>query len=341
MTDPTPPAGHRSHDPHEIENLCAAGTQTYARALRAGRITRQDAAPAPCLLDFGLLRPDPGDPGRLLPAAPAVVLPQLMRAIEDDIARHRRREATLAELFEPFMELGTPDAAAADGPDGSGTTVLHGLRTINHAIGEAMAHAVGELLTVQPGGARPSGALAAARPREQAMLGRGARMRTLYQHTARHSAPVVAHYEQLRGDVEVRTLSEVTERLVVIDRAVAFIPAAKDRTVALRVHHPALVGYFVTTFERLWRLATPMWPTPARRATPHGVPARQYEIAELLVEGHTDAEIALRLAMNVRTVRVHIAKLASTLGSDSRAQLGYLIGRSGLLEPGVGSSPRP
>lgn len=36
--------------------------------------------------------------------------------------------------------------------------------------------------------------------------------------------------------------------------------------------------------------------------------------------------------MNVRTARVHIAELAATLGSDSRAQLGYLIGRSGILD---------
>jgi hypothetical protein len=36
--------------------------------------------------------------------------------------------------------------------------------------------------------------------------------------------------------------------------------------------------------------------------------------------------------MNVRTARVHIAKLAATLGSESRAQLGYLIGRSGILD---------
>jgi hypothetical protein len=35
--------------------------------------------------------------------------------------------------------------------------------------------------------------------------------------------------------------------------------------------------------------------------------------------------------MNIRTARVHIAKLAATLGSDSRAQLGYLIGQSGIL----------
>ena len=36
--------------------------------------------------------------------------------------------------------------------------------------------------------------------------------------------------------------------------------------------------------------------------------------------------------MNVRTARVHIAKLASALGSDSRAQLGYLIATSGILD---------
>ncbi len=35
----------------------------------------------------------------------------------------------------------------------------------------------------------------------------------------------------------------------------------------------------------------------------------------------------------IRTTRVHIAKLAATPGSGSRAQLGYLIGRSGILDP--------
>ncbi|MGX2996227.1 LuxR C-terminal-related transcriptional regulator [Streptomyces sp. JNUCC 64] len=332
MTDPTPDPGRRTdgHLPHAVEDLCTTGTEAYAHALRAGRIPAGDAAGAPCLLDAGLLRPDPEGAGWLLPTAPAVVLPRLLRAIEEDIARHRRREATLADLFEPFLALGA--AGAADGQ--GGITALDGTLRIDEAIAEAMSGAREELLTIQPGGARPPTALATARPREQAMLDRGARMRTLYQHTARHSAVVVGHYEQLLGDVEVRTLSEVTERLVVIDRATAFIPASTDRTAALQIRQPALVAYFVTTFERLWRLATPMWPTPAHRPAPRGVPARQHEIAGLLIEGLTDAEIARRLAMNVRTVRVHIAKLADALGSGSRAQLGYLIGRSGILEHG-------
>ncbi|MGC5565049.1 hypothetical protein ACPYPG_19715 [Streptomyces sp. FR-108] len=46
----------------------------------------------------------------------------------------------------------------------------------------------------------------------------------------------------------------------------------------------------------------------------------------------SDAVVAERLGLDVRTARAHIAKLAELLGSESRAQLGYLIGRSGILD---------
>jgi DNA-binding NarL/FixJ family response regulator len=97
--------------------------------------------------------------------------------------------------------------------------------------------------------------------RDQDLLSRGGRIRTLYQHTLRHAPSLLARCEQLRGDAEARSLDEVTDRLIVVDSA-----------------------------------------------------------------------IADRLGMNVRTARVHIAKLAATLGSESRTQLGYLIGRSGILD---------
>ncbi|EPH46372.1 helix-turn-helix transcriptional regulator [Streptomyces aurantiacus] len=280
--------------PHGPDELCEAGSALYARALREGRVRHQDADAAPCLLDFGLLHPDTDDTAWLRPTAPAVALPQLLR-----------------------------------GPE---ITVLDGFERINAAITQAMSDATEELLTVQPGGARSPEILADALPREQELLSRGCRMRTLYQHTTRHSLPALAHYEQLDGDVEVRTLNEVTERMVVLDHAVAFIPGSKDRTVALEVRQPAIVDYLITTFERLWRLATPMFPNAAQLPAENGVTTRQRAIAELLIEGLTDTEIAARLGMNVRTAREHIAKLAAILGSNSRAQLGYLIGQSGILD---------
>ncbi|MDQ0933582.1 DNA-binding NarL/FixJ family response regulator [Streptomyces turgidiscabies] len=100
----------------------------------------------------------------------------------------------------------------------------------------------------------------------------------------------------------------------------------------MEIRHPALIAYFVTAFDRLWQLATPMYPQAVDRPSANSITSRQRAIATLLIEGHTDAVIAARLAMNVRTARVHIAKLATLLGSDSRAQLGYLIGQSGILK---------
>lgn len=313
---------------HAPDELCKAGSVLYVRAVTEGRVLRETAAETPCLIGFGLLRPDPDDALWLLPTAPAVALPRLLRAIEEDIALQRRRETKLADLFEPLMALGVHSVSTPGAPE---ITVLDGFERINSAISESMAPAVHELLTIQPGGTRSPEVLATALPLEQSLLSRGGRMRTLYQHTTRHALPVLAHFEQLEGDVEVRTLDEVTERLVVIDRAVAFIPASKDRSIALEVRHPALVDYFATTFERFWRLAAPMHPWPAPEPSGNGISGRQRAVAGFLIEGLTDSEIAERLGLNVRTARVHIAKLASILGSNSRAQLGYLIGRSGIL----------
>ncbi|MGI5456524.1 helix-turn-helix transcriptional regulator [Streptomyces sp. CA-249302] len=320
------PARHPEHGP---EGLCAAGTRLYERALREGHVTSADAAAAPCLVDFGLLHPALTDLDRLEPVAPAVALHRLLRSVEERIADERRREQLLTETFEPLMRMDGRRTGADEFPTAS---VLSGYGRIGRAITRAMADSSGELLTIQPHGQRPPEVHAEALARDQALLDRGGRIRTLYPHTLRHSLAVIARYEQLNGDVEARTLDEVTDRLIVIDRSVAFIPASKDRKLALEIRHPAIVGYLATAFDRLWRLATPMHPQAVRQPTLNGVTPRQHAIAALLVEGHTDAVIADRLGMNIRTARVHIAKLAATLGSESRAQLGYLIARSGILD---------
>jgi DNA-binding CsgD family transcriptional regulator/sugar-specific transcriptional regulator TrmB len=316
---------------HGAEELCAEGLSLYVRALRDGRVPVEDADKSPCLVDLGLLHPDIADPGCLQPVAPAVMLHRLLRRSAERIADERRREERLETAFAPLLRLDGSRTAAAENPT---LTVLGDMERINQAITEAMADATEELLAIQPNvSPRSEEAQAVALDRDQALLDRGGRIRTLYQHTQRHRPLTLARYEQLRGDAEARTLDEVTERLLVIDRQVAFIPASRDRSLALEVRHPALIDYFVTTFDRLWHLATPMYPESVKHPSLNGISQRQHAIAGLLVEGHTDAVIADRLGMNIRTARVHIAKLAATLGSESRAQLGYLIGQSGILDP--------
>ncbi|MFE0799612.1 LuxR C-terminal-related transcriptional regulator [Streptomyces sp. NPDC058812] len=319
---------------HGDEELCEAGLDLYARALRMGHVTGAAAATVPCLIDIGLLHPAVDDLNRLEPVAPTVALQRLLRVSEDRIANERRRGQRLADVFEPLMRLGAHNAA------NEGTAalrILSGKERTSQAIAEAMAEARDELLAIQPYDpnlTRRPDIYEAAMERDQVFLDRGARIRALYQHTVRHAPYARARYEQLTGDVEARTLDEITERLIIVDRTVAFIPASADRTMALEVRHPALISYFINTFDRLWHLATPMHPQAVRQPTLNGITPRQRAIAALLIEGHTDTDIADRLGLNVRTARVHIAKLAATLGSESRAQLGYLIAESGMLRQG-------
>ncbi|MET7305832.1 LuxR C-terminal-related transcriptional regulator [Streptomyces sp. NPDC005571] len=59
----------------------------------------------------------------------------------------------------------------------------------------------------------------------------------------------------------------------------------------------------------------------------------QRTILLAVVGGETDASIARRLGMSRRSVAEHMRKASEQLGSNSRAQLGYLLATSGLLDP--------
>ncbi|GAA2927928.1 helix-turn-helix transcriptional regulator [Streptomyces erythrogriseus] len=314
--------------PHPMTELCAEGSRLYANALRTGRITRAEVEAAPCLVDFALLHPDPDDPDWLRPVPPSVVLAQQLDPIEREITERRRLTMDLAEAFEPFMALGVPMTEPVHS-----ITVLEGLDRINEALDLATSQFRHEVLTVQPKNRHPEQRLIEALERDRPLIERGVRIRTLYQHTARYNPERIAWTEQFAdGKVEYRTIDELVERLIICDDTVAFIPVRDDRQVALELRHPGLVRYLIKVFEFMWGRAVPLTAGTPYETAADGLTDIQHSIAKLLVEGHVDEAIARRLGMNVRTCRAHIAKLATALGSGSRAQLGYLIAQSGILE---------
>ncbi|MFD0551440.1 helix-turn-helix transcriptional regulator [Streptomyces rectiviolaceus] len=314
--------------PHPAVPLCDEGSRLYASALSNGRLARAEAENAPCLLESALLHPDPDDADWLRPVSPSAALAQRLHPIEQEIRDRRRLAVQLADIFEPFMAI-----TAREEPATHAITVLEGEARINAAIERATAECRFEVLTVQPGGGRSEKTLNVALKRGQTVLDRGISMRTIYQHTMRHSQGTLAYAARMsQENVEIRTLEEVIDRMMIFDRAVALIPARADRDVALELRHPGLVDYLAKVFEQQWRWATPLLDEVPYPPSTDGITGVQRSIAKLLVEGHVDEAIARRLGMNVRTCRAHIAKIAAALGSGSRAQLGYLIAHSEILD---------
>ena len=66
--------------------------------------------------------------------------------------------------------------------------------------------------------------------------------------------------------------------------------------------------------------AIPRGPRPATRANPAGLTDRQAEILRLVVDGRTNAEIAARLVVSVRTVDHHVSAVLQKLGVASRRE---------------------
>ena len=74
--------------------------------------------------------------------------------------------------------------------------------------------------------------------------------------------------------------------------------------------------------ERLRAMGTPVprRPQPATRANPAGLTSRQLAVLGLVSEGMTNAEIADRLVVSVRTVDHHVAAVLGKLGVRSRRE---------------------
>ena len=74
----------------------------------------------------------------------------------------------------------------------------------------------------------------------------------------------------------------------------------------------------------------PRGPTPTTRANPAGLTDRQVEILRLLAAGRTNAEIAAKLVLSVRTVDHHVSAVLQKLGITSRREVAGAAARLGL-----------
>ncbi|MCX4744432.1 LuxR C-terminal-related transcriptional regulator [Kitasatospora sp. NBC_01287] len=179
-----------------------------------------------------------------------------------------------------------------------------------------------EVLTCQPGGPRAPHLLSQAFDRDLAMIRRGVRMRTLYQHTSRRHQPTQEYVRRItEAGAEVRTLTALFGRMIAFDRSSVIIPHSDEYDGAVLIRDPSTVAYLCSVFDHSWTLGDPYAPGPRGDSAMDEI---KQAIIRLLAEGMKDEMIARRLGMSLRTCRKHIAESMETLGASSRFQAGYL-----------------
>jgi hypothetical protein len=192
-----------------------------------------------------------------------------------------------------------------------------------------------EVLTAQPQSDHSGEYTEDATRTERQLLERGVRVLTLYQHSARRSTSTRGYVADLTPiGAEVRTQDEFFNRMIVVDRRVAIIPSTHDLGTALAIHEPTIVAYLGDVFMRSWERARPFTSQEAA-VVKHIADEQRAMTMRMLIEGHSDPVSAKRLGVSPRTYAGYVADLKDEFDAETRFQLGYALGRLGLLPDGT------
>jgi hypothetical protein len=282
------------------------------------------------LVELGLLTGDRGA-ARYVPVDPVTVQSRIVSPLGNEGSRLLQESSSWARAFTPVAQAFRRAPASSE----SSIMILHddptGRSRIDSYIAGLVADCEDEVLTAQPQAGRDAETLAAAAVRDTAMLERGTRMRTLYQHSARRNAITTDYVAAVteRG-AEVRTLDEFFNRMIVFDHRIAVIPGKQeDLDTAVVIREPSVVDYLVDVFERAWERGRPF--TSRDSGMLRDIAAEQRAMTiRMLIEGHADPVSAKRLGVSPRTYAGYVADLKHEYEAETRFQLGYTMGTQGV-----------
>ena len=312
------------------------GTELYEAVVAEGGLSADDPRIADdgefrdafgLLVSLGLLHHDTDDGTRWVPDDPGTAQSRVVAPLSLEGTRLLQESTHWARNFAALGQIWRRGPQAHSGP----FTYLRG-DAIAPYIDALAAEATEEILTAQPQTGRDLGiaALKQSLAREQALVDRGVRVLTLYQHAARRNTSTQKYVAGLTAlGSEVRTLDEFFHRLIVVDRRVALMPTPDDLGVALAVREPTVVAYLVDVFMRSWERARPFTSTGDDVAR-HIAGEQRAMTIRMLIEGHADPGAAKRLGVSSRTYAAYVADLKEEFEADTRFQLGYILGRQGI-----------
>ncbi|GAA1158656.1 LuxR family transcriptional regulator [Nocardioides aquiterrae] len=323
-----------SYGPEERALFEGAGTALYEELVSAGGLPVEDrrllkggewAAAVEQLREMGLISVST-DGARWEAQDPSTVQSRIVSPLGQEGARLLTESSHWATAFGTLTHTWRKAAHAVE----SGPFIYLHVDQIDHYIATLVADCEEEMLTAQPQAIRDMKLMPIGLLRDTALLERGARIRTLYQHSARRNNVTRQYVAEVteRGG-EVRTLDEFFNRMIVIDRRVAVIPSKETHRVALAVREPSVVAYLVDVFERSWERGRPF--TSREASVMKDIASEQRSMTlRMLIEGHSDPVSAKRLGVSPRTYAGYISDLKDEFESETRFQLGYTIGRLGI-----------
>ncbi|OLZ43385.1 hypothetical protein BS329_39350 [Amycolatopsis coloradensis] len=282
------------------------------------------------LRDLRLLREQDDGPGRLFAVSPneaqaELVLPleQVITATKRELAVIHDRLRSFADSFHSVRRAGRGDDAVVFSRDPEQSRLL---------LDDAADNSKAEVSVIRTGvdnyGVRaPKGN---ADP-DVELVRRGVRLRALYRHTARTNVEVRDYVRELVGaGAQCRTTNELTDRLTIVDREVAFIPVQGESQAVAVVYEPVIVEYLTRLYDHTWAAADEF--TVDAAGYGETLDKVRSTILGLLGAGLKDDVIARRIGVSTRTCRRHISAIMQELRAASRFQAGVVAARSGLMD---------
>ena len=272
----------------------------------------------------GLATHSPQRPRRYIPAAPDIAIERLIVQRQEGLDQARSAIDDLQEEARAARPEGSRDRVVEiiSSREAEQQVFEHSIRAARHEV----------LSLVRP----PVRVSRLDIPRDQDQRlqlqarDRGVRFRTVVD-AGFLEVPGTAN--AVRADIEareqVRVVSELPVKLVIIDDRVGLIPLdlQQPESPALLVRSSPLLDALRLLYEQIWERAAPVSfgqsGDPDAEAADVGLPSDGADLVRLLAAGLADKVIARELGISVRTLERRIAGLMGDLDARTRFQLGW------------------
>jgi sugar-specific transcriptional regulator TrmB/DNA-binding CsgD family transcriptional regulator len=280
------------------------------------------------LSDLALLRVSRTDSSQRRPVSLDRGIALLIRRREEELEARRRELTEARAAAEKAVSTGVRDRHQMP----VGVELLADLDEIQSRLESVVQAAKTETCSIVPT-LMPAEALEASKPLDAELAARGVVQRILcHEHTRTNQAALAHSRWMISIGAQMRTAPALPQRLFVVDRMTAVIPADPEnpRNGAILITAPGIVTTLVDLFDRVWEGAAELLEVVAPDAAT-GLSTSERELLKLLGKGLTDEAAAKRLGVSLRTVKRRMEELMRRLEAGSRFEAGLKAGQRGWL----------